>query len=158
MTETTERWHVLAARAAVELRSEWSTLVELTLALPEDHVKAVAGGLSVHTKVGVDSIERKMNSVRHAASLGFSADDIIAAGQEKTVSTYLKSRRQEKYSDVVRMQFEVPGFLRELISQDLARIKKTLGIATSEDLFDFLHSVFENWTDEEIRQLAEGKP
>jgi len=148
--------HRLVATAD-SINRQWKEIVELVEECPPELYDITCKALSQSAHIGFDSLKRRVSAVIHARSLGYSCEEIIAAGQEKTMSDYLKSKKQEKYGQTVRMQFEVPGFLRELIQQDFERIKRVLGVATSEDLFDFLHSMFENMTDEEIRQMSEGR-
>jgi hypothetical protein len=141
---------------AQSIRNQWREIVLFVDRCPAELYDTACRALSQTAGVGVDSLRRRVSAILHAHSLGYSNEEIIERGQEKAMSEFLTAKKQEKYGQTVRMQFEVPGFLRELIQQDFQRIKTACGFSTSEDLFDFLHSVLENTTDDQFRELAKG--
>jgi len=154
MSEFPETVQILLQRAVVEMRSEWSTLVELAVRLNPEALDGVAGGMSVHAKIGVDSIRRKLLSIQHAVTLGYSPEEITARGQEKTVSEFNQSKRESNYEKKVVMKWQVPGSLRERIQEQQARVMKILDLPHSEAFWDWWVGLLINSKDEEI--LASG--
>ena len=151
MTEATQS---LAEMAASLMRYEWASLVELTSTLADEDVKANAGALSVVTKVGAASIERKMNAIRHALAEGLSVEEIIGRGQEKTLGEFVKVRRVANYQETVTTGWRLPGLLKELLEIDMKRIKDVLGIVTTIEWFEWLHSFLSSLSEEEILHSA----
>lgn len=147
---------IMVQRAIAEMRSEWQTLVCLSLALKDEQVKEFSAGLAAAVKVGADSIERKIKAIRHQASLGYSEDEIASQGQEKVLGGYIKSRKQENYGSFVIIKWQIPGSQRELVQQQERRVKELLGLVTSEQFFDWWLAQLQNVTDEEIIESAKG--
>lgn len=155
MPSTMSDSEIVLKRLAVALRTEWESFVELALMRLSDGPGDLNYELlSERFNVGQDSLKRRVEAIRHAGTLGYSADEIKALGQEKVLSQFIKSRRQEKYSETVMLKWMVPGSQRELIHQQEGRVKKILGLVTSEQFWDFMLSVLRNATDEEIRASA----
>lgn len=145
---------VLGMRLSEEMKSEWTTLVNFALAIDAAKNGGYADLLSKKVNVGADSIKRKLEAIQYQRALGFDAEAIIATGQEKVLGAFVRSKRVKSYGDSVVMKWSVPGSLRELIQQDERRIKELLGIYTSEEFFDWLHSVFIDLTDDDIKASA----
>jgi hypothetical protein len=137
-----------------QMRSEWSMLVSVTCALLPEDVDAVVPGLAAAVKIGPESIKRKMDAILYAKSLGHSVEDISEMGQERVVSDWNKSRRVANYQETVVMKWSVPGSQRELVQEQERRVKRILGIQTSEQFFDWWLAQMTNATDEEIKDSA----
>lgn len=137
-----------------DIRSEWQHLVDLALSVDKTLIDPVARGLASASKIGPDSIRRKLESIQYAQSLGHPPEDIKAFGQERVLGEYIKSKRVKTYSDSTVMKWSVPGSLRELVQQDVRRIMDVLGLYTSEEFFDWLHAQLVDLTDDQIRQSA----
>jgi hypothetical protein len=148
---------ILAQRAAVEMRANWATLVELAMRTSKCEAESIAGALSVHTKVGADSIRRKLEAIRYANGKGLTADQIVAQGQEATLGAMVKHRNTEKAKDLVWMRFQVSAAQRELVLEQKERVILLLGLADTQSFFDWLHSLLSEFTDEQIRFMAEEK-
>jgi hypothetical protein len=145
---------VMVQRAIVEMRSEWSTLVALALALKDEQVKEFAAGLASAVKVGADSVERKIKAIRHQASLGYSAENIIERGQKEVLGEFIVDRKKENYQNQVIMKWQVMGSQRELFQEQEQRIRALLGLNTSIEFWDFMIATLRNVSDEEILESA----
>ncbi len=133
----------LAATAAVNLqRGSWDALVDMAVLLPEERIDGAATELSKHMRQGKDSIKRKLNAILYCRQLGHSVDEIKGYGQEPVLSRYIKKTNADRYEKTTVMKWNVPGSLREVIRQDFSAVAKILGFVTSEQLFDFVHSIF----------------
>ncbi len=133
----------LAATAAVnQQRGSWNALVDMAVLLPEERIDGAATELSKHMRQGKDSIKRKLNAILYCRQLGHSVDEIKGYGQEPVLSRYIKKTNADRYEKTTVMKWNVPGSLREVIRKDFAAVAKILGFVTSEQLFDFIHSVF----------------
>jgi hypothetical protein len=154
MTGLTLHQNSLVAGLAVLMKAEWDCMVDVALSLDQESQELLLDDLTVKLKVGRDSFQRKMNAVRYVAALGHGAEEIKEFGQEKTLSQFIKSRRQANYTDTVIMKWSVAGSQRELVQQQEVRIKGLLGIHTSSDFWDWMLAQMRNATDAEIRQSA----
>lgn len=146
----------LATSVVQQARNTWNGLVDLAFLLPEDRIDGAAQELSKHMGQSKDNLRRKINAIQYARTLAYSADEIKAYGQEATLGRYIKSRNAERYEQVTVMKWNLPGSLREVIRQDMAAIAKILGFVSSEQLWDFLHSIFVDLKEhpESLRRLA----
>lgn len=144
----------LIQRLSVEARGQWRTMTELAVRLPAEQVDATAEALAASMMTGVDSVKRKLQAIKHVASLGYGAEEIFQMGQEKVLGDFGKSKRQANYTETVVMKWNIPGSQRELVQKQERRVKSLLGIVTSEDFWDWWLAQIENATDEEIRQSA----
>lgn len=138
------------------MRKEWQSFVAASLLFSDSaEVSHHVSELSTRCLVGEESLKRKIEAIRHASSsLGYTPEEIVRMGQEKTLSLFLRSKRQEKYTETVVMKWSVLGCQRELVQQQEKRIKALLGLQTSEQFFDWLLAQLQNATDEEIKQSA----
>jgi hypothetical protein len=147
----------LAATAAVNLqRGSWDALVDMAVLLPEERIDGAATELSKPMRQGKDSIKRKINAILYCRQLGHSVDEIKRYGQEPVLSRYVKKTNADRYEKTTVLKWNLPGSLREVIRQDMAQISKILDLVTSEQLFDFLHSVLVDLIrhPDELRHLA----
>jgi hypothetical protein len=147
----------LAATAAVNLqRGSWHALVDMAVLLPEERIDGAATELSKHMRQGKDSIKRKLNAILYCRQLGHSVDEIKGYGQEPVLSRYIKKTNADRYEKTTVMKWNLPGSLREVIRQDMAQVAKILGFVTSEQLWDFLHSILSDLirNPDELRHLA----
>lgn len=128
----------------------------MAVLLPEERVDGAATELSKHMGQSKDNLKRKILAILYCQSLGRSADEIKAYGQEPVLSRYIKKRNSDRYEQTTVLKWNLPGSLREVIRNDMAEIKKILGLETSEQLFDFLHSIFVDLVThpDELRHLA----
>jgi transcriptional antiterminator len=146
-----------AATYAVKYAQEsWVALVNMSFLLPEERIDGAATELAKHMGQSKDTLKRKIQSIQHAHALGHSAEDIKRDGQGAALSRFVKKSNSERYEQSTVLKWNLPGSLREVIRQDTAQMMKILNLNTSEELFDFLHSVFVdlNAHPDELRHLA----
>jgi hypothetical protein len=140
------------------VKKEWEWYVFLGVSLTDEEVSAYAEQLSARLNVGKDSIKRRIDAIRYAFfTQKIPAGDIMARGQELTIGEYQKSRKKESLEKTVKLGYQVPGSLKAKLDEDMERVKGLLGIVTSEDYFDFIHSVIGSMSDDDIKQAAGGK-
>jgi hypothetical protein len=153
MSEPT-KLDLFATRAVDRARDTWAALVDMSLLLEEDRVDGAATELSKHMGQSKDNLKRKILAIQHVRSLGNSADDIKKAGQGVILSRYIKARNSERYETTTVMKWNIPGSLREVIRNDMARVARVLGFVTSEQLWDFIHSILVDLNDDALKELA----
>lgn len=145
---------IFLRRLETDLRCEWEDLVELALAVPQEAILSTIESLAASCHIGPDSIRRKVEAIRYAATLGHGAEELKQMGQEKVISDFIKSRRVESYGKTVTLKWSIPGSQRQLVQDQEKRVKSLLGLQTSEQFFDWWLGQVTNATDEEIRQSA----
>jgi glucose-6-phosphate dehydrogenase assembly protein OpcA len=156
MSDSTNIVQVLCSRAATSLRSEWTDIVAVSVRiLPEKQtVDEVAGALAKATRVGIESIKRKIVAVQKMHSLGFSEAEIVAMGQEQVIGQFQKEKRQDNYQNEVWMKFKVKGSQREIVMQQIERVMTVCGFKTKEEFFDWMYAQLANTTEEELKHSA----
>lgn len=147
---------ILTTRAATSLRSEWVDLVAVSVRILSEKqtVDEVAGALAKVARVGVDSVKRKVVAIQKMHSLGFSEEEIVSMGQEQVLGQFQKEKRQDNYTNEVWMKFKLKGSQREIVMQQIERVKKICGFKTSEEFFDWFYAQLVNTTDEELEAAA----
>lgn len=143
------------------IKAEWNSLVRIALELPtepgENTNKALveaATALAFVSRAGTESIKRKLLAIQHSRSCGLAPEEIMAQGQEVTVSTFNMSRRTEQLDQKVWLQWKVTGAMRELMQGEYTRICETLHFNTAEMFFEWLFAQLHNLTSEELKHSA----
>jgi hypothetical protein len=159
MPENINPLGTMLAQATQTMRSQWQQLVEIAFALSRDRgdVDQVSHQLARASGQSEDSIKRKILAIQHAQGLSFSEEDVTKMGQTKVLSEYGKSKKQNKYEDMVWIRFQLPGSQKEIVTQQFERVKKVLGLKTSEQLFDFLIAQLQQTSEDELRHAAGHK-
>lgn len=147
---------VLCSRAATSIRSEWADLVVVSVRILSEKqtVDQVAVALAKVSKVGIESIKRKIIAIQKMHGEGFSEEEIVSMGQEQVLGHFQKVKRQDKYEDEVWLKFKIKGSQREIVTQQIERVKKVLGFTTSEQFMDWLYAQLSSTTDEELTHSA----
>jgi hypothetical protein len=145
---------ILATRLVDRTQRAWADLVDISLALPEERIDSAAETLAKNMGTRKDTVKRKMQAIQYAAALAHSPADIKKAGQEVTLGRYVKKSNADRYEQPTVMKWNLPGSLREVIRKDMARIAKVLGFVTSEQLWDFIHSILVDLTADDLKHLA----
>jgi hypothetical protein len=109
------------------------------------------------------SIRGKMKAVRWAIESGWSYEDITEKGQTAVRSAYERSKRNGAEPQKV-LRWRVSKSLADAIMSSEAsvdqeealasRLVRVLGMQTSEQFWEFLHSVFADLSDAELKNLA----
>lgn len=143
--------------SAEALKTEWGLLVRLALSLPEQDPKAIqdsAIALAFVSRAGTESIKRKLLAIQHARSCGLAPEEIMAQGQEVTVSTFNASKRTEQLDQKVWLQWKVSGALRELVQAEYTRICGILDFNTAEMFFEWLFAQLHDLSPVELKHAA----
>jgi hypothetical protein len=156
MSETPNVVAVLVQRLANDLRCEWADMVGVAVRIlkEKETVEQVAGALAKVSRVGVDSIKRKLVAIQKMSQNGFSEKEIVTMGQEQVLGRFQKEKRQDTYEEEVWLRFKIKGSQREIVMQQIERVKKILGFTTSEEFFDWFHAQLSSTTDEELKHSA----
>jgi hypothetical protein len=136
---------------------QWRFYIRIGQQLADDQVSAYSETLAARLMIGKDSVYRRIAAIRYAHAQGKSPADILAQGQEKTLSEWMLSKKKEKTEKDVTIGYKIPGTLKAKFDEDMERIKKLLNIVTSADYFEFLHSLLSSLSDADIQHAAGGK-
>ncbi len=142
----------VAAKAA-----EWTSLVKWAYKHNKEAVLADVKSAEWKT------IQRKVQAINDARQLGMTQEEIIAAGQSEILSRAARNRK--KHSEPQRtLCWRVSRSLADAVMSSVAspdaeealvsRLVRVCHLRTSDDLFEFLLSVFADLTDKELRNLA----
>jgi hypothetical protein len=134
----------LCAEAATSVRSEWAKLVAVAVRIvnQKETVDQVAAAM--------DSVKRKILAIQKMQETGFSAEEIVSMGQFQTLGHFQKGKRQDTYEQDVWMRFKIKGSQREIVTQQIDRVKKVLHLESMEDFWDWFYAQVANTTDEEL--------
>jgi hypothetical protein len=111
-----------------------------------------------NSRISESSLLRKAKAIWALLDLGVHGQQIKSMGQREALKVAEDRIRQSK-GKIRQLRYDLPADLCGLWEGDYARIGACIGSTRSEDIFDFLHSLFEGIPDEQIRHLAgEGKP
>jgi len=142
----------LLNHAADSLKSDWQALVTLALQLPNSQCDEAARSLSMRSKVGFDSVRRKLLAIQYASNnLGYTETEISEHGQEATLSRYQKEKRADKYVEQTWLRYKVSGSIRELFQQQVIRVAQVCDLPNAEAVFEWLIAQLRTSTDEELR-------
>jgi hypothetical protein len=142
----------LCAEAATSVRSEWAKLVAVAVRIvnQKETVDQVAAAIAKASGVGMDSVKRKILAIQKMQETGFSAEEIVSMGQFQTLGHFQKGKRQDTYEQDVWMRFKIKGSQREIVTQQIDRVKKVLHLESMEDFWDWFYAQVANTTDEEL--------
>ena len=123
----------------------------------------------VYSKAGLfatsppSDVVRKIAAIKEAQSEGMTQDEIIAAGQTEILSRAARNRRNSSGPQRV-LSWRVSRSLADAVmSSDaspdaeealVTRLVRVCHLKTSDDLFEFLLSVFADVDDKELKHLA----
>ncbi len=129
-------------RLAIVEKERWAILVKI----------AMSGASSEVPK-------HKFQAIQFAKEAGSTEEAIIAAGQGATLSSYAKAKKNGNERQRV-LRWRISASLADAIQCDMvnedaeeplvSRLIRLLGIKTSEELWMFIHSVFRDFSDEDI--------
>jgi hypothetical protein len=145
---------VLATGYVAGANSQWGFLVDLACSLSPDRLDRAAQVLAKRTNVSKDSLKRKMEAIHRAQAKGIEAEALKAIGQEKILSDYVKAKKSERVEGLATLSYRMAPDLKEAVQKQLVRVARVLKLTTSDQVFEFLNSVMQEWTPEEIRHAA----
>jgi len=105
------------------------------------------------------SLKRKIAAITWCnAHAGMPFEEIVQFGQNKTLSHYAAAKKNGHNEKRRHLRWLVSKGLADAVERDVvARIARVLEIETSEEFWLFLHSVFLDTTDAQLRHAA-GMP
>lgn len=158
MSDSSNILNELLASAASAMRSDWERLVAIgtKLAKDRDSVDQVATSLSRAGKIGADSLKRKLVAIQHMQNRGYSEIEIAAMGQAIVLAQFQKEKVTEQREKMTRLCFLIPGSQKESVQAELDRVRRVLGLSSSEQLFDFIISQLQQASDEDLKHSAGG--
>jgi hypothetical protein len=130
--------------------SQWAAIVSIAYACSADHMDREAELLARAARSTKATIKRKFEAVHHKRTQGWTEEAIVKAGQGPTLSSFAASRKERKVEADVILRYRLSASLaeawtalvRDKIAPALARDTKRMENLTSDDLFEFLLSVF----------------
>jgi hypothetical protein len=151
--------NALLSRSAESLRSEWRDLVAVAVRLQKDReaVRNVAAMLAVKGNSSEESICRKLFAIHFMENAGYSEEQIAEYGQTFVLSEFQKSKEKDKQDKLTVLSWKISGAQRQMVQTELDRVKRVLNIQTSESLWDFLLSVLQGVSDEDLLHAAGEK-
>jgi hypothetical protein len=128
--------------------------VEIACSISAKRLDNAAKVLAGSTNGSKDTLKRKMEAIQYAQSRGIETDAIKAIGSSKILSDYIKAKKGERIEELTALTYRMAPDLKDKVQKQFVRIAKTLKLTTSDQLFEFLHSVIVDWTEEEILHAA----
>ena len=148
MTPTAMQSYIQSAGSA------WGAIVSIAYACGPDHVDREAELLARATSTTKATVRRKFEAIHHKREQGWTEEAIAKAGQGPTLSALAASRKLRKVEADTILRYRVSVSLAEAWATMVARLAKAADLRTSEDLIDFIHSVFADFPDEAIKNYA----
>lgn len=133
--------------------SRWTELVNIAIALKPKQLEKAAVRLAKLAGESAKTMRQKINAIR-LASVENSAADIKAAGQAKTIATYVKAKNGARTDKQVLLGWKVAPELRDAAHEQALRVATLLKFTTSNEFWQWLNAQLENTSDEEIRHSA----
>lgn len=130
---------------------EWTSYVVLAKNTNDDELSSYAEILSTKLRVGKDSIYRRLAAIRHGLASGQSVEDIVARGQEITLSEWMLSKKKEKTEKETPLGYRLPGSLKSTFDEQMERVKSEAGLVTTIQFFDWLVAHLRDVSAEEIK-------
>jgi hypothetical protein len=148
----------LLKEAADALRADWSRLVAIgcKLSKDKDSIDQISNALAKAGKSSQDSIKRKLFAIQSMQNLGYSEAEIAGMGQSTVLSEFQKTKKAETYEKQTVLKFMIPGSQREIVQNEIERVKRVLGMTTSEAFFDWFVAQLQQTTDDELKHAAGG--
>jgi len=138
---------------ATMAQAQWSALVNLVL--DGEDVEVLAKECSMDLAL----LKRKRDAIRFKREQGFGREVIIANGQSWTLSGYARAKRNgnepqrilrwrisRRLADAIMSSETSPDQEEALVS----RLVRVCGLRTSEDFWEFINSVFADWSDADL--------
>jgi hypothetical protein len=148
MTPTAMQSYIQSAGSA------WSAIVSIAYACGPAHLDREAELLARATNTTRATIKRKFEAVHHKREQGWTEEAITRAGQGATLSSFAASRKERKVEADTILRYRVPVSLGEAWEAQVSRLARLADLKTSEDLIEFLNSVFAGLSDLHIQNWA----
>jgi hypothetical protein len=135
-------------------RLQWSALVELVRTIPPREIEKAAKALASGAGVDHKALYRKMQAINLAMAEKMTNEEIISASQRKILGKYIQTKRAERTEPLVRMSWLVSPELKKEVERGLWNVGLALGTNRSENIWEFVGSQMNQWSEEEIKHSA----
>ncbi len=132
----------------------WQTLVAIAYNIGPEHLDREAQLLAEATQTTRATVKRKFEAIHEMRQRGLSEEAVVRAGQGPTLSALALARKRQKLEADTILRYRIPQSLGQAWGQLVARLGVVADLKTSEDLIEFLHSVFVGLSDTQIQNLA----
>ena len=132
----------------------WKTLVAIAYHIGPDHAEREIELLAEATATTRATVRRKFQAIHEMRDRGLSEEAIVRAGQGPTLSALALAKKKQKLECDTIIRYRVPKSLGEAWEELVGRLARVADLRTSEDLIEFLHSVFVGLNDDQIKNLA----
>jgi hypothetical protein len=132
----------------------WGAIVSIAYHCKPDQIDREAELLARATSTTKATLRRKFAAIHHKREQGWTEEAIAKEGQGPTLSSLAASRKLQKVEADTILRYRVPASLGEAWEELVGRLAKVANLKTSEDLIEFLHSVFVGLSDLQIQNLA----
>jgi hypothetical protein len=132
----------------------WKTLVAIAYHVGSEHIDREVQLIAGATSTTPATVKRKFEAIHRMREQGCSEDAIVRNGQGPTLSQLTAAKQRQKHETDVILRYRVPNSLGEAWGQLVGRLVKVADLRTSEDLLEFIYSVFVDLSDLEIKHLA----
>jgi hypothetical protein len=139
-------------------QEQWASLVRLAFECQDVSELAREAGANKAT------LKRKFQAIRWAVESGMSREEIVSQGQGFILSIYARAYRNGNGEKHKILRWRVSASLADAVmwsegsdSTDealITRLKRVCKLETSDDLFEFLLSIFADLSDKELKNLA----
>jgi len=138
-------------------RSQWSNLVHLARKVSPAGRDDLARTLATAAGVGKSTLARKLRAIHEAMKAGLNDDKLIEMGQSAVMAKFVKDKRAERSDEQVVLKWLVAPDLKLVVQEEVWRIAQVLGLKTSDEFWEWMHSVMVGWSEAEILHFA-GNP
>jgi len=135
-------------------KGQWTELVKLARNTTPRNRAQAARSLAEAAGVGKSTLLRKLEALHAAMAAGLEDEELIAKGQRWTLAKFIADKRNGRDDEQVVLKWLVSPENRDAAHENFWRIGKILSFTTSDQLWAFLNSQMEQWSDEEIKHAA----
>ena len=132
----------------------WQTLVAIAYNIGPEHRDREVQLLAEATSTTPAVVRRKFEAIHRMREQGCSEEAIVRNGQGPTLSALTAEKQRRKLEADTILRYRIPRSLGEAWEELVGRLARVADLKTSEDLLEFLHSVFVGLSDTQIQNLA----
>jgi len=133
----------------------WGALVSIAYQCRPDQIDREAELLARAMSATKATVRRKFEAIHHKREQGWTEEAITKEGQGPTLSSLAASKKKEKQEVDVILRYRVPASLAAAWNELVAdKLMPEANLTSSEDLFEFLYSVFVPLSKLQVQNLA----
>ena len=134
----------------------WKTLVAIAYHIGSEHLDREVELLAEATSTTPAVVRRKFEAIHRMREQGCSEEAIVRNGQGPTLSALTAEKQRRKLESDTILRYRIPKSLGEAWEELVGRLARVADLKTSEDLVEFIYSVFVDLSDLQIQNLAGG--